>query len=112
MEFNKVVHGIARYINKEIFPNMNNWQEALARIAVSRFLNNVDAVKETILNNGFIKTFAFFDENEQLDVDGLINDLKSAIREKGFIEFELPLFGKFKFTESDVDVLHSYVRGV
>ena len=111
MEFNKVINGLVRYINKEIMPNMNSWQEAVARIAMARFMNNQDNVRAMLTENPIIKTFAIFDENGDMDAEGLMCDIKSAVREKGFIEFDLPMFGHFKFDEADVDTLHSYIRG-
>lgn len=111
MEFNRVLNGAVKYLNKEVVPNMNDWQGFLARIATARVLNNSDNIKKTLANNVYIKTFAVFDESGNVDIDGIINDLKTAIREKGYIEFELPMFGKFKFVESDIDKLHSYIRG-
>lgn len=111
MQFNQVINGIAKYLNKQIFPNMNSWQETLARVFVSRFMNNQAKVKQMLEENPFIRTFAIFDENGEVDVEGIMADVKTAIREKGCIEFELPLFGYFKFTENDVDVLHNYIKG-
>lgn len=111
MEFNKVINGLAKYINKEIMPNMNSWQEAVARVAMARFMNNQDNVRVILTENPIIKTFAIFDENGDMDVEGLMCDIKSVVREKGFIEFDLPMFGYFKFEESDLDLLLSYIRG-
>ena len=34
-EFEKVINGIAKYINNEIYPGMNQLQEFAARVAVS-----------------------------------------------------------------------------
>ena len=111
MEYNRVINGIVKYINKEIMPNMNSWQEAVARIAVARFLNNQDAVKAMITENPIIRTFAICDENGDVDVDGLVVDIKNVIRDKGCIELDLPLFGYFKFDERDVDTLLNHIRG-
>jgi hypothetical protein len=41
-----------------------------------------------------------------VDVEGLANDLREAIREKGKVTIALPLFGNFSFVESDVDELY------
>jgi hypothetical protein len=112
MEFNKVLNGIAKYLSKEVLSNMNSWQSALSRVAVARIINNSGNIHKMLTENAFIKTFGVFDDSGNVDIDGLISDLKTAIREKGYIEFELPLFGTFKFVESDVDKMHSYIRSV
>ena len=111
MEFNRVINGIVKYLNSEVVPNMNEWQGFLARMATARVLNNTENIKKMLADNVYIKTFAVFDDNGNVDIDGLINDLKTAIKDKGYIEFELPMFGRFKFIESDIDNLHSYIRG-
>ena len=111
MEFEKVLNGIIRFLNKEIIDQMNSWQEVIARVGIARLINNAEEIKKMLTQNPILKTFAIADENANIDVDGLVNDLKTAIRDKGSIELSLPLLGKFKFVESDVDLLHSYIKG-
>lgn len=110
MEFGKVISGIVRYIDKEIYPGMSEWQELMARIAVSRILSNEDAIKTAISSNTFLRTFSIVGEDGNIDVDGLARDLKVEISKKGKLEIELPIFGKFKFSESDVDRLYQEIQ--
>ena len=112
MDFDKVMNGIIKFLDKEILPDMNMWQDFTARIAIARIINNSNKIKSVILDNPFLKTFAIADEKGNIDVDGLINDIKTAMRDKGKLEFNIPMFGKFSFTESDADTLHSYIVGV
>lgn len=105
MEFNKVINGIIKYIDREIIPSMNEWQEVVARIAMSRFVNNSNVLKDSLTNNSFVRTFAIIDDNGNVDVNGLANDLKEQIRKKGKIEFTLPIFGTFRFVEADIEKL-------
>jgi hypothetical protein len=111
MEFEIVLNGIIKFLNKEILSQMNSWQEIMARVAMARAINNAEEIKKMLTRNPFLKTFAIADENAIIDVEGLVNDIKTAIRDKECIEFDLPLFGKFKFVESDIDLLYSYIRG-
>lgn len=106
MEFEKVLNGIMKYLNNEIYSGMNDWQEMLARIAVSRMVGNGNNLKHILMNNAFIKTFAIMDENGMVDVDGLLNDIKNQINQKEKLTISLPMFGKFTFTAADVDKLH------
>jgi hypothetical protein len=112
MEFNKVINGMIRFIDKEIMPQMNDWQEFIARMAVGRFSKNSETLKDVLSNNAFLKTFAIIDEQGMVDVEGLVADLKELIRNKGKFEFSIPMMGNFKFVESDVDKLHQYINGV
>jgi hypothetical protein len=110
MKFDRVLYGINKYLDKEIYAGMNDWQEVVARIAVSRIIGN-NNLEQTLLGNPYIKTFAIADTEGNIDVEGLYRDLKKLIQAKGKIEIELPIFGKFTFTESDVDCLYSCIRG-
>lgn len=109
MNFEKVIRGITKYINAEMYKGMNEWQEFLARLAVSRMLANPQNLKNTLMDNMFIKTFAIFDEEGNVDVEGLMRDLKHVIENKGKVSFEIPMFGKFTFETSDVDKLHRHI---
>ena len=105
MEFEKVVDGIVRYIEKEMYAGMNDWQEVLARIAVGRVAGNVPALKNTLMNNPIAKSFAIMDSDGQVNVEQLAEELKLQISKKGKIEIALPAFGKFYFTPADVEKL-------
>ena len=106
MEFEKVLNGIIKYLNNEIYVGMNDWQEMLARIAVSRIISNGHNLKNMLIENPFIKTFAIMDENGNVDLEGLIKDIRMQLEQKEKISFSLPVFGKFTFTVSDIDKLH------
>jgi hypothetical protein len=109
MNLERVLNGVARYLDREIYAGMNDWQEILARIAVSRILDN--KAIENMMNNPYLKTFAIADADGNIDIDGLYRDLKRLVQAKGKVEIQLPIFGKFTFTESDVDCLYSNIVG-
>lgn len=106
MSFEKVINGILRYINNEIYSGMNDWQEVFARIAISRLLGNTEELKTALMNNSFFKTFGIVDANGNIDVEQLMQDLRTQIERKGSITIAIPMFGKFTFTAADVDKLH------
>ena len=106
MEFEKVLNGIIKYLNNEIYSNMTDWQEMLARIAVSRMIGNSEKLKNSLIQNPFIKTFAIIDNDGNVDLEGLISDIKTQIEQKEKISFSIPVFGKFTFTPSDVEKLY------
>lgn len=109
MTFEKVLNGITRYLNAEIYSGMNDWQEMFARIAVSRILGNAETIKTTLINNPFIQTFAIMDANGNVDVDGLMSDIRRHIEQKGKLTVALPMFGNFTFTTEDVNKLHQAI---
>ena len=106
IEFEKVMSGISRYMDAEIYANMNEWQEFLARLAVGRLLGNEENLKDMLVKNGYIRTFNIIDADGMVDVESLADDLRREIGRKGKVSFELPMFGKMTFTPADVDVLY------
>lgn len=111
MEFEKVIRGIVKYLDREIYAGMNDWQEILARLAVSRMIGDEAKLKQTLLGNSFVRTFAIMDGDGNVDVDGLVCDLKKQIEQKGKISLSVPLIGDFKFTAEDVDKLYTTILG-
>lgn len=105
MPFEKVVDGIIRYLDREIFANMNDWQEIIARIVVGRISENADAVKEYLIKNGFVRTLNVIDRDGNVDVEAILRDIKKEIERKGVLKVEVPLVGKLTFKPADIDVL-------
>lgn len=110
MSFERVINGILRYLNAEIFNKMNSWQEVLARVAVSRMIGNAEELKQSLMSNSFFRTFSIIDSYGNVDVDGLIKDLKEQVAQKGKLVIALPMFGNFTFTAADIDELHRHIR--
>lgn len=111
MDFDKVVAGILKYLDKEIYANMNDWQEILARVAVARMVSQEDVLKRQIMENPFLRTYAIVRSDGKIDVDGLAADLKKQIAAKGKITISLPMLGSFTFVEQDVDTLYQAIVG-
>ena len=109
MKYERVINGLAKYIDAEIYPTMNDWQEIMARVAVARMLNSSEAIKRTLTTNGFLRTFAIIDEEGNIDTEGLIETLREQVAQKGKISISLPLMPRLAFTASDVDNLRKYI---
>lgn len=109
MEIERVINGISKYMDREIFARMNDWQEMLARIAMSRVVKDPTTIKETILGNPFLRTFAIIDDSGNVDIEHLLNDIREQIERKQKLEISIPMFGKFNFVPEDVDHLRRYI---
>lgn len=109
MCFEKVMNGILKYLNSEIYSHMNDWQEVLARIAVSRMIGNAEYLKQSLINNAYVKTFSIMDNEGNVDVEGLARDLKQQIQQKNKLTISLPMLGNFTFTADDVDKLYQTI---
>lgn len=110
-EIGKVIDGISKYIDSEIYSGMNDIQEFAARVVIGRLINNKEQVKDYFVNNGFIRTFGFVDGDGMVDVGSLMTDIKKEIERKEKITLSIPMFGKFTFKPSDVDNLYRHITG-
>ena len=110
-EFNKVLHGIVKYIDKEIIPGMNEIQEFSARVIIGRVLHNEKNIEEMLINNGYVKTFGIVDEHGLIELESLACDVKREIARQEKITFSVPMFGKMTFSPSDVDALYYIITG-
>ena len=110
-KFERVMDGIAKYINDEIYVGMNDLQELIARMAVGRIIDNGEQIKAALENNGVIRTLGIIDGEGMVDVDSLMKDIKKEIERKGSLVVSIPMFGKLTFKPSDADVLYKYITG-
>ena len=111
VKFENVVDGINRYIDKEILRKLDGMQEFVARLVIGRINQNVDSVKELLMNNGFIKTLSIIDSEGMVDIDHLLQDVRKEIDRQGCIHVNVPLIGKLTFKAEDVDALRSEIMG-
>ena len=111
VEFNRVIDGLARYMNNNLFANMNDWQEVVARVAVGRIIGNPDSLKQSLMANGIVRTFAVMDSEGNVDLEPIMRDLKREIDRKGKLTVEIPMFGKMRFVASDIDDIYREITG-
>ena len=111
MNFEQTINGITKYLNNEIYIKMNDWQEIIARIAVSRLMGNTEQLKTALISNPFVQTFGIITSDGNVDVDGIMRDLRCQIERKGSITLSIPMFGNFTFKVEDVDKLHRTIKG-
>lgn len=107
--FEKVVNGISKYIDNNIYSGMSDLQEFIARVAIGRVIERQDDIKNYLIKNGVIRTFGIIDSEGMVDVEGLMYDIKKQIARKGKLEISIPMFGKLKFVPDDVDELHQFI---
>lgn len=109
MKLERVIDGVVKYVDGEIYGSMNDWQEIMARMAVGRILGNKELLKQKIMENPLLMSFVMLDADGEMDVDKFLADLKGVIAQKGGLRISIPLFGNLKFVETDVDRLKKYI---
>ena len=109
VEFEKVIDGINKYIDKEICSGLNELQDIAVRFTIGRLNESADNFKQFLMSNGFVKTLCIIDDEGMVDIDRLLRDIKKEIDRKGSLSVKIPLIGKLTFTAPDVDVLHDLI---
>lgn len=111
VSFEQILDGLARYLNKNFYANLNDWQEIVARLAVGRIIGNPETLKQSLQANGIIRTFAVFDSEGNVELEPIMRDLRKEIERKGKMTVEIPMFGKISFTGEDVTELYREITG-
>lgn len=111
VNFNQVLDGLTRYLNKNFYANLNDWQEVIARIAVGRIIGNPESLKQSLSANGIVRTFAIMDSDGNVDLEPIMRDLKREIERKGKLSVEIPMFGKISFLPQDIDEIYREITG-
>ena len=111
VNFNQVLDGLTRYLNKNFYANLNDWQEVIARIAVGRIIGNPESLKQSLSANGIVRTFAIFDSEGNVELEPIMRDLKREIERKGKLSVEIPMFGKISFLPQDIDEIYREITG-
>ena len=103
--FESVLDGINRYIDREIYSNLSDVQELVARVVIGRVNQNAELIKQSLMGNGFVKTLCIIDSDGMVDVDRLLQDIKREMERKGSIQVDVPMIGKITFKPEDADIL-------
>ena len=111
VSFEQILDGLARYLNKNFYSNLNDWQEIVARLADGRIIGNPETLKQSLQANGIIRTFAVMDSEGNVELEPLMRDLRKEIERKGKMTVEIPMFGKISFTGEDVTELYREITG-
>ena len=111
VSFNQVLDGLARYLNKNFYPNLDDFREVVARIAVGRILQNPENLKQSLSGNGIIRTFAIMNSDGDIDLEPIMRDLRKEIERKGKMTVEIPMFGKISFTGEDISEIYREITG-
>ena len=107
--FENVLDGINRYIDREIYSNLSDVQELVARVVMGRINQNSEAIKQSLMSNGFVKTLCIIDSDGMVDVERLLQDVRREMERQGSVQVEVPMIGKLTFKPEDADVLREEI---
>lgn len=110
MKYEKVIDGVLRYLNKEIYPTMSELQMFGARLAVARMVKSKDSLKALLTDNPILKTFSILDSEGNVNVDEIACEIKSQLAEIGKLRIDTKIFGAYTFYPEDVDKILSTIK--
>lgn len=56
--FERILDGVVRFMNEEIVPGMNDWQEIAARIAIGRIYETKENLQAQLAASGLVRALA------------------------------------------------------
>lgn len=108
-EYNRVINGIAKYIDIEIVDKIGGWKKWVIGSAVGVTLSNGTEVFNQLKNNDFIKMLGIIDKNDKIDIDKIYKEMKKQAK-KSSITFNVPMIGAMTLNEQDLDKMYEFIR--
>lgn len=106
----QIEKGVVQYAQNELLPHMEETgiQRFLVGMAMGRFIKAWRVKLEKMMEDDFVKSLGYFDEEGKVDLEALRDECKAQISAKGLV-YEHKLIGKLTFMKDDVDVLYKYI---
>lgn len=116
VSLNQVETGIARYLDTVLAPQLPvagkyDPLKKTAFLTASMYLvrHSRTAVEE-FLRKPFIASMGVMDDGGNIDLDGLVEALKTNVPESG-LRVPIPMIGELVFYRPDVDEIARYIKG-
>ena len=107
-EYNKVINGIATFIDEEILTSINGWQKWVLGSGIGIALSDAEELFNSLKNNELIKMLKIVD-GDKVNVDKIYKKLKKQAK-KSSITFNIPMIGTLTLKEEDVDKLKEIIE--
>lgn len=108
-EYNKVINGIAKYIDTEIVDKIVGWKKWVVGSGVGIALSNATDVFNQLKNNDFVKMLNIIDKDDKIDVDKIYKEMKKQAK-KSAITFDAPIIGAITLNEQDVEKIYEIIK--
>jgi hypothetical protein len=108
-DYNKVINGIAKYIDTEIVDKILGWKKWVVGSGLGIALSNSTNVFNQLKNNEFVKMLNIIDKDNKIDVDKIYKELKKQAK-KSSITFEVPMVGSITLNEQDIEKLYELIK--
>lgn len=110
VSIDQIEQGVVQYAQNELLPHMEETgiQRFLVGMAMGRFIKAWRVKLEKMMDDDFIKSLGYFDENKNVDLESLRDECKAQMSANGLV-YENKFIGKLTFMKDDIDVLYKYI---
>jgi predicted small secreted protein len=108
-EYNKVINGIAKYIDYEIVEKISGWKKWVVGSGIGIALSNTTGIFNQIKNNEFVKILNVIDKDDRINVDKIYKEMKKQAK-KSSVTFDVPMLGPITLNEQDVDKIYDFIK--
>lgn len=108
-EYNKVINGIAKYIDVEIVEKIPGWKKWVIGSGIGLILSNTTDVFNQLKDNEFIKILNIIDKDDKINVDKIYKEMKKQAK-KGAVTFDVPMVGPLTLNEQDVEKIYEFIK--
>ena len=103
----QIQEGLGNYVESELVakvPGLRKWALALvATPAILQVRTLAEGNKEMLMKAGYMS------EDGMIDIDRLCRELKEVAHREGEVTEHIPMLGTFRFSETDIDKLRSFI---
>jgi hypothetical protein len=108
-EYNKVINGIAKYVDVEIVDKISGWQKWVVGSGIGIALSNATNVFNQLKTNEFVIMLGVIDKDDRINVEKIYKEFKKQSK-KGPITFNAPMIGAITLTEDDVEKIYKFIK--
>lgn len=108
-EYNKVISGIAKYVDTEIVDKITGWKKWVVGSGIGLALSNTTEVFNQLKNNEFVKMLGVIDKEDKVNVDKIYEEMKKQAK-KSAVTFDMPMIGPITLNEQDVDKMYELIK--
>lgn len=116
VSINQIEHGIGRWVDAELMPQLptggqnNNLKRLGVAAGAIYIIRKGRAALASLQDSAFLKSLGAFDENGDIDLEGIKDVLTEKIPETG-IKVTVPILNEITFYKKDVASIYSYIMG-
>ena len=108
-EYNRVLNGIAKYIDTEIVDKITGWKKWVVGSGIGIVLSNTTDVFNQLKNNDFVKMLNIIDKDDKINIEKIYKEMKKQAK-KGAVTFDVPMVGALTLNEQDVDKMYEFIK--